>query len=270
MPEERTLPDANRLSVLTATVLLAFALTRLIDVPQYTAEVQLPNMYLFLDFNLNTITTLLAAGLTATGMEWLLRGHPSLQGRPSFQHWLLPTLTAFIIGTALALLPAGAAWWLGFGFGALLLVLVFLAEYVVVEPADVLYPSATVVLIAFSFAVFLILAVALRYAGLRLFLLLPALLPAAGLVVLRSLHLRLSGRWEFAWAAGAALVIVQLAAALQYWPVSPIQYGLLLLGPLYALNGLAAGLAEELPLRRAAVEPALMLAAVLGLAFWFR
>jgi hypothetical protein len=69
-------------------------------------------------------------------------------------------------------------------------------------------------------------------------------------------------RWEFIWAGGIALISAQLASALHYWPISPIQFGLALLGPLYALTSLAGSLGEESPLRRAALEPlaALLLA----------
>ena len=51
--------------------------------------------------------SVLTAGLTATGMDWLLRGHPSLEGRPTYQWWLLPTLTTFVIGVPLSILSIG-------------------------------------------------------------------------------------------------------------------------------------------------------------------
>jgi hypothetical protein len=270
MAANRYLPDSNRLSVLTAAVLLAFALTRFIQAPDYTLQLQLPGFYFAINLDLNTITTILAAGLTATGMDWMLRGHPALRDNRTIEHWILPTLTTFVIGIPLTLLPGGGLWWLGFGVGGVLLVLVFLAEYIVVEPADSYYPTATAGLTALSFAMYLILAVALRYAGARLFLVVPALLLAAFFVSLRTLHLRLSSRWQFAWAAGIALASVQLAAGLHYWPVSPVRYGLLLLGPLYALTSLAAGLGEGNSLRRAAVEPAVMLGLVWSVVIWVR
>ena len=269
MTEQRYLPDANRISVLTAAVLLAYALTRLIEFPQYTLGLQLPGVYLPYRFNLSTIATILAAGLTATGMDWLLRSHPSL-GERTFQHWLLPTLTAFVIGVSLSILPPGTLWWIGFAVGGILLVLAFLAELVVVDSADPNYPAATAGLTALSFALYLILAAVLRYSGTRLLLLIPALAPSAFLVSLRTLHLRLSGRWEFAWSAGIALVSAQMAAGLHYWPLTPVQFGLALLGPLYALTGLVAALSEGIPLRRAVIEPALILAVVWGVAVWIR
>jgi hypothetical protein len=40
----------------------------------------------------------MAAGLTATGMDWLLRSHPSLGKAPTIEYWVLPTLGTFIIG----------------------------------------------------------------------------------------------------------------------------------------------------------------------------
>jgi hypothetical protein len=39
----------------------------------------------------------------------------------------------------------------------------------------------------------------------------------------------------FAWSVGIALVIGQVAAALHYWPLSPLRFGLLILGLAYAL-----------------------------------
>ena len=51
-------------------------------------------------------------------------------------------------------------------------------------------------------------------------------------------------------------------------PHSPITFGLLVLGPAYSLTSLIAALSEDQPLKRAFIEPALMLAAVWGTAIW--
>lgn len=253
--EQRYLPDSNRLGVLLAAVLLTLALTRLIQAPQLTLELQLPGFYFAFPFGVNTAMLLLAAGLSATGMDWLLRQHPSLAEKPTIEHWLLPALATLIVGVPLSILPLRNAWWIGFGVGALLLALVFLAEYIVVEPAAPYYALATTGLAALSYAVYLILVTALRFNGARLFLLFPAMFIVAGLVTLRTLRLRIGGRWQPSWAIGAALICAQVGAGLHYWPLSPVQYGLACLGPLYALSTLIAGLLEEIPLRRAVLEP---------------
>lgn len=270
MDETRYLPDSNRVGVLTATVLLAFALTHLIQTPEFTLELQLPGFYFAYPLSLSTLMVILAAGLTATGMDWLLRSHPSLGEKRTIEHWLLPTLATFIIGIPLTILPPGSTWWIGFGIGGLLLVLVFLAEYIVVEPSAPNYAIATAGLTALSFAVYLILTAAMRFSGARLFLLAPALFIAAVLVILRTLHLRISQKWEINWSLGIAFVCAQIGAGLHYWPVSPVQFGLALLGPLYALTTLTGNLLEGIPLRRAMVEPLVALGLAWAVAALFR
>jgi hypothetical protein len=254
MQPRSSTPDINRIGILTAAVLLAFALTRLLPASQVVLRLTLGNFFLTYPVSLTTVMTLLAAGVTATGMDWLLRSHPGLGSQRTVEHWLLPTLTTFVIGVSLSLLPGGASWWVTFAIAGSALVTVFIAEYIAVDPAAPAYSTATGLLTALSFAVTLILLTSMRSSSPRLVMIVPAVLVVSGLVALRSLHLRLR-RWAYAWAGGIALIITQLASALHYWPLSPIQYGLALLGPLYALTSLAGNLGEELPTRRAAIEP---------------
>lgn len=269
MTESRHLPDPSRVSVLTAAILLAFALTRVVDMPRYEISLPVGSLDLSFIFNLNTFIVLIAAGLTAVGVDWMLRTHPSLQEGETREHWLLPTLTVVVTGIVLYSLPQTAVWWLGFGLGAVILVLVFIAEYVAVDSTDARYPLATITLTVLAFVIFLILAVALKASNARLILVAPALFLGSGLTALRTLHLRLNERWEYAWALGIAVVITQLGAALHYWPLTPVHFGLALLGPAYGLTVMSVRLIEDTPLRRAIIEPAVMLAVFWGLAFLF-
>ena len=270
MNEQRYLPDSDRVGVLTSTVLLALALTHLIQAPEFNLEIQLPGFFLLIPLNLPTAMSILTAGLTATGMDWLLRGHPSLGGRPTYQWWLLPTLTTFVISVALSTLPSGTTWWIGFAVAGTFLFLVFVAEYIVVDPGAPYYAISIAGLTAISYTLFFILAVALRYSNVRLYILLPALFLAAFLASLRILNLRLSGRWEYAWSAGIAFVCVQIASGLHYWPVSPIQFGLMLIGSLYGLTNLAVNLGEDQPTRRAVLEPIIVIGLCWGLAIFIQ
>lgn len=259
LEEHRHLPDANRLSVLIAAILLAFALAQVVETQHYSLAFTILGVNLFLPLNLTIAATLLGAGLTAAGMDWLLRAHPHFEQENTFQHWLLPALTAFVIGVPLYNLQPGSAWWLSFVLGGILLLLVFISEYIVLDASDVRYPAASAGLIALSFALFLTLVAGLSYTGARLVGIILVVFPAAALVALRALHLRLAGRWEFAWAGGIGLICTQFAAALHYWPLGPIQYGLVLLGSLYALTGLAINLGEDMPVRRAGSEAVVVL-----------
>ena len=269
MTEKRYLPDPTRASILTAVVLIAFAMTRVISAPHYDFTIALLGLYITLSLNLDTLIVLLAAGLPADGVDWLLQPHPSLEKGETREHWLLPTLTVLVIGVSLYTLPLTAVWWLGFGLGAAILLAVFFAEFVAVDPADLRYPFATAILTVLAFIIFLILAIALKASNARLVLVAPALFLSSGLVALRTLHLRLNERWETAWAIGIAVVSVQLGAALYYMPLSPIRFGLALIGPLYALTALAVSLADGQPFRQAIVEPAVMLTLLCGLMIWF-
>jgi hypothetical protein len=270
MNQRSYLPDSDRVGVLTSTVLLAFALTHLIQAPEFNIEIQLPGFFLLIPLNLYTAMSILTAGLTATGMDWLLHTHPSLNGRPTYQWWLLPTLTTFVIGVPLSILPDGVAWWVGFAVAGTFLFFVFVAEYVVVDPGAPYYAISMAGLTAISYTLFFLLAVALRFSDARLYVLAPALFLAAFLASLRILHLRMSGRWEYAWSAGIAFVCVQIASGLHYWPLSPIQFGLMLIGSLYGLTNLAVNLGEDQPARRAVLEPVIVIGLCWGLAIFIQ
>jgi len=264
MQEKRSyLPSADRMGVLIASILLTFALTKLIQSPRFTLTISLPGFYFAYPLTLSSAMTILAAALTATGMDWLTRGHPAFNKKSNIEHLMLPTLTTFVIGAPLTLLPDGSAWWAGFAFSAILLVIVFLAEYITIDPSAPSYGLARAGLTALAYVLFLILATSLRFSGVRMFLLIPVIFMVATLISLRILHLDGTDRWDFPWAIGISIVCAQISAGLHYWPLTPIQFGLALTGPLYALTMLSVSLAENIPLRRAALGPAL----IVGLAW---
>ena len=264
MQENRSyLPSADRIGVLIASVLLAFALTRIVQTPSFTITLELPGFYFALPLTLGTFMTILAAALTASGMDWLTRFHPALGAKTNIEHLMLPTITTFVIGAPLSLLPSGTIWWAGFAFGAVLLVIVFLADYITIDPSAPSYALARAGLTALAYALFLILTTSLRFSGMRMFVMVPAIFIVASLISLRILHMDGTDRWDFPWAIGIGIICAQISAGLHYWPLTPIQFGLALTGPLYALTMLSVSLAESIPLRRAVVGPAI----VLGLAW---
>jgi hypothetical protein len=267
MDEHRHLPDSNRLSVLTAVILLAYALTRVIALPPFAIQTNMLGIELTFRISSNAVVSILVAGLTATGMDWLLRSHPHFHQKNTFEHWILPALTAWIIGVSIYSLADNPLWWLAFLLGGVFLVLICVAEYVAVDPDDSRYGAAVASLTGLSFVLLLILITALRTVGMRLITFLPPLFLAVWLVSIRTLHLRLGGKWEFFWSLGIAFVITQLAAPLHYWRLSPLQFGLLLLGPAYALTSLAVNLNEEQPFTRAMTEPLIAMAIVWGLSW---
>jgi hypothetical protein len=268
--EHQHLPNTDRLSVMAASILLAYAMLPFVIIPERNLILQLSGILFVFKVSFSTIITVITAGLAAAGTDWLLRDHPRLASQRTFQHWILPAMTAWVIGAPLSTLTVGAQWWAVFAFGGVLLVLVLVSEYIAVDPYDTRHGPAAVGLTAVSYALFLTLTITLTAAGSRLYVLLPALGGAIFLVTLRSLYLRLGGRWCFSWAAGISLSVGQIAAALHYLPLSPLSFGLVILGLAYALASLAGSLEEGRSWRALWFEPLIMLVVLWGLAIGLR
>jgi hypothetical protein len=260
MPEKNfDLPSPDRMGMLVASVLLAFALSRLIETPRLNLTLQLLGVSYTFPLTLSNMMNLFAALLTAAGMDWLIREHPAFAKKSAREHIMLPTLTTFVLGAALALIFENPTWWIGFLFGAILLAVVFTSEYVTINPSVSVYAFARAALTALAYALFLILVTSLRFSNVRLFLLIPSVFLVASIISLRILHLDGTDRRDFAWAIGIGIVCAQLGASLHYWVLTPVQFGLALTGPLYGLTMLSANLAENIPLRRAVVSPVVVI-----------
>jgi uncharacterized integral membrane protein len=258
MEEHEHLPDTNQLSVLISTILLAYAVSPFIKIPDAGIQIQLPFGTFSFPINFLTIVSFIVALLAGLGMDTILRKHPHFSGGSTVQHAMLPALTAWAIGFPLGSLTFQLGWWVLFILGGILLVLVFIAEYIVMDFSDVRFALSSIGLTALSFALFLILGIALRSSGARLYLMVPTLAIPLALVSLRTLYLRLNGHWYLAWAAGIVVLVMQLAIALQYLPVSPVSYGLILVGGAYGVTTLAGYLEEGRTWRSALIEPGIV------------
>jgi hypothetical protein len=266
MDEHQHLPDLNQLSVLTAAILLAYALTPFIRLPETNLVLQLPFGVFEFPFNFGTIVAFLTALLAAVGADWLLRSHPHREGAALWLNLLLPALTAWTLGVPLGTLAVGLQWWAVFAMGGVLLVGVFIAEYIVVDFHDSRHGLATIGLTALSFALFLILTIAARAASLRLYLLLPLQIGPLVLVCLRTFYLRLGGGWHVAWTLGIVVVMAEIVVGLQYWPLTPLAYGLILTGLAYALTSVAAAIEDSRPWPGLLIEPGIILGLLWALA----
>lgn len=258
MNEDRTYPDSNRLSVLTAMILLVYAVIPWINVPSRSLAVDILGVNFLLPLNSSSLLSLLVAVMAGAGSDWLLQSHPKYNKTGAIQHWILPAFTAWAIGIPLNNLEVSLAWWAVFGFGGLLLILVFIAEYLVVDVTDARNTLASVFLTAISFGLFLILVTSVRNGEMRLYLTLPSLILGMAAVCLRTLYLRLGGRWCFGWSVAVSTVIGQFAIGLHYWPIQPLSFGLFLCGPAYALTNLAGALEEGQTRQTFWIEPAVM------------
>jgi hypothetical protein len=272
MQSNHSIPEINRLSIVVAAIMLAFALTHMVIFPARLLSFNLFGILIEFLIDFGTLVNLLTAILAASGMDWLLHSHPEhqrYQKRWEFiRHWILPVLTTLVLGVALRSSAGSMYWWVIFVMGNLLLIAVFIAEYNVVNVDDVRHPLAVVGLTSLSFALFLLLAMAIDSANLRLYSRLPLLGVGLMMVISRALFLRL-GKWHQVWAIIISLIILEMAVGFHYLPLSPIQYGALLVGAAYALTSIATAIEEARDQIAFWVEPIVMLAVILAVTvFW--
>jgi hypothetical protein len=233
-------PLPEKLSVIAAVILLAYALTPFMQITPQQLKFNILGIVISFQLDFTLLISFIAAGLATAGIDWLIRDHPQLSHDEAYSHYLLPALTAWVIGIPLGFLQVSAEWWVVFCLGIVLLLSVLMAEYISVDITDTRYPPALMVLEAVSFGLFLTVSIVARAAELRLYLILLTIVPIFGLLCLRLFHLRTGGKWNIEWAAGITFIIAQLVVGLYYWPISPIRFGLILLGAGYALINFAA------------------------------
>lgn len=247
MKSVRHFPSRDRLSVLTAVIVLAYALSRSLDVPALAVEATLFGSDFGISLSGPALFQVLVAALIATGADALIRSHPGFAapGRPrtTLIHWLVPGAAALVLGAGLERLPEGPAWWAGLGAAALSLLAVLLAEFTVVAPDDSGRDAAALALGVLTYALAFILFALLHSSGARAaFAATIAGAVAAGLacrlLVLPGAPLRRAALH----ALGVGLICAEALWALLYWRLATAGAAAVLLLIFYISVGLSGQL----------------------------
>lgn len=226
----------EKLSIISAIILLTYSVTSFVNLPEMKLNLNIFGAIWEFSFDLKTYISILVPAFAGVGAYWLTSTHPAhTQDLYPLQHCILPTLTAWVIGLPLTQLSEGAERWVVFAMGGALLIVVLTAEYIVVDIKSEQHLLASGLLKALSLAMFFFVVVVIRMSGLRLYLFLPAIVLTAFFILLRIFYLQTGGKWMLSWSFVITFIIAQIALGLHYLPVSPISFGLILLGPLYAL-----------------------------------
>jgi len=237
-------PNFSRLSIISAVIVLSYGLVPFVKIPAQNIVFRLPWVVFSYEIDFGTVVSLFVAILSAFGAEWLIQSHPQKSKQTLVQHGLVPALTAWVIGVPLSFLEVGIEWWVVVGLGAILLAFILVAEYLVVDPYSESHLPASLGLTVISFALFLVLAIAIQSSGLRLFLMLPAIAITIFFLVSRSLYLRTAGDWNWFWSLGIAFFVSQISLGLHYLPIQPMSFGLILVAIAYPLTLFVIGLKE--------------------------
>ena len=160
MDERNQLPKPNKLSILTATILLSNAVTPLVDIPVRSLSMEFAGIIFDFNVDFSTMVSLIVSLLAAVGTFWLVLEPSAGGGRQRLRHGILPAITAWVIGLPLNELEMGIQWWVVFSLGGVLLVFVFVAEFVVEDFTNERHAVAAAGLKAVSFALYLFLSIA--------------------------------------------------------------------------------------------------------------
>lgn len=239
---ERYLPDRDQLSVVTAVILLAYALGRLANLP--TRLVTVESLGVVFEFRVSgpVLILVVVAALISAGADMLIRSHPRLRARAmplqTVVHWILPGTAALGLGLVLNTSQLADIWWLGLLLSALLLVVVLVAEYTVVFPDDAGYGPASLGLSVLTYVVALGLFTWLSFIGARSSLAAGSTAFVAGLFSLRLLVLRFGlGTRTLVGSLVVGLLVGQVMWAMNYWPAAPLGTGIVLLVVFYTAHG---------------------------------
>ncbi len=243
MQPPRHLPSRDRLSVLTAIILLAYALARALDLPTRAVGTTLFGSALGFELNGPVLMLLLVAALISAGSDTLIRSHPRLAGwtgYPTVVHWIMPGMTALALGNVLNRTPDGPLWWLGLGLSALALLAVLVAEYTVVDREDSAWDMAALGLTALTYALALVLFALLHSLSARALIAASASGLIAAALAMRLFALKSAPLSRAALYAGlVGLITAEAAWAISYWRVSASSAALLALIPFYLTVGVA-------------------------------
>jgi len=225
--------------VLTALVLVAYILTRVVVLPALTTEIRLLGLAVRVQVNTLSVMLVLAGALAAAGADWLIRAHPwHPAGRSTAKHWIVPGLAALGAGAILARIPQGPAWWVGLMLAAVLLLTVLATEFMLVDFDDPRYDSAAVGLTALAYLLLAGSLYAIRAGGLRATFAIPLVFLAATAVAWRLLLLERPRLESGIYASVIGVAAAQIAWGLHYWPITPLRSALILALAAYIGTGL--------------------------------
>lgn len=248
--------DRDRLSVITGSLLLTLALSRLLHVPIRPLTINVLGSPLGVNLSATTLMLLIMIGLAIAGTESLIRSHPlARQGQLgyTFGYWITPSLLCLAIAAFLNGLEEKESWLLALSVSAIPLLLTLTLEYASIN-LKMNRPLAWVYLLL-AHLIGLALFTVIYEARLRGLLAGPAVMGVATLLSGRLFTFYTTNQQQ-AWGYGlvVGLLMGQLAWLLNYWPLSGLQGGLFLLVLFYLLVGVLQQIVSGRVNRRMVIE----------------
>ncbi len=236
--------QTNRMSLVISLILLGLILASAIQLPAWQVNLDVLGSPLTLGVSRVTLITAVLVAIACVGAETLLRAHPALTAastRYTATFWILPILVTVAATLMVPPLFPHRLWWLAaLAVTYVGLAVVFIAEYREVDPADPGYGNARLTLNLVTYVAAFVLYVSILGTRTR------SLISATAVVLvtiplclelLRSTEKSFDRTWIFAFLTG--LVMGEMTWALNYWSVSGLIGGTMLVLIFYVVTGIA-------------------------------
>jgi len=236
------MPQTSRMSLVISLILVGLILASAFQVPGWQINLNVLGSPLTLGVSRVSLIMAVLVAMACVGTETLLRTHPALEGAPmryTVTFWVLPVLVT--IAAALMVppqYPNPPGWIATLVVTYVALAIVFIAEYQTVDPLDPGYSNARLTLNLVTYAAAFVLYVSILGTRTR------SLLSATGVMLvtiplclelLRSTEERFERTRIFAFVTG--LVMGEMTWALNYWSISGLKGGTLLVLIFYVVTG---------------------------------
>jgi hypothetical protein len=237
--------DRDRLSVLSGALILGLALGRFLETPARAVGLDVLGSPLGINLSETTVLLLITAGLGVTAVESLVRSHPLARrgqlGR-SVMHWIMPSLLVLGLAAWLLAFEDVGVWTAGVLVSAILIPPALAVEYANVDPDNRRRPIVRWGERALIYVAAFLLFSRIYDLRARALLSSPAVFALGALLAARYLRFEAGDvRQAFLYGGTAGFLLGLFNWAFNYWGLSAMQGGLLLLLLFYALVGLIQG-----------------------------
>ena len=264
MFNERPSPDRDRLSVLIGVIVLTPVLIRFVNVQPRTISFDVLGSPISFVMTSTWLTVTMLPALGCMGANAVIRAHPRMfQPAPPrpFIYWILPGLTGLIAALLLERASTWPLWWAGLALTGSAITLVIVAEFSTIDPYVMGYPRArltlNVIAYALAFASFVLI-----YGTRGRSVLTASAVSVVGVILafelLNTTEVPLGQALLYGLLVG--LIPGQSAWALNYWRLSALAGGMILLLIFYIVVGTAQQILLNQLTRRTLVEFAVVAA----------
>jgi hypothetical protein len=234
--------DRDRLSVLTGVIVFALAFARFMETPSRPLSMTILGSTAGVNLSATTLAPLLIGGLGITAAESLVRSHPfARSGRISRTaiYWIIPGLLSLALASWLIRVDNLGLWTAGIILSAILFPVALAAEYLSISPT-----ANKRIILQWGQRLLVYLAALILFTRIfdwraRTILSGTVVLFIAAILAARLYWMILVDRGNtILYGLAAGILLGQLTWVLNYWPLSSLQGGVILLITFYLIVGL--------------------------------